>query len=197
MASSKLPPSQLMKATRMFWPSASSPFSVEELSAMRLTRLDLLARLDAGALVDAGVLVERTNFRSGYSSSSLPSSSAARSIRSAGDDWSRRRRAGRRRPGRSRARPGPPCRCRRCGASGTSSGTAWRCMLAPIRARLASSCSRNGISAVATETTCFGRDVHVVDWSTASGNPGGSGPATRSSTKSPSSSSGALACAMT
>ena len=34
MASSKLPPSQLMKATRMFWPSASSPFSVEELSAI-------------------------------------------------------------------------------------------------------------------------------------------------------------------
>jgi hypothetical protein len=29
-------------------------------------------------------------------------------------------------------------------------------MLAPIRARLASSCSRNGISEVATETICFG-----------------------------------------
>ena len=42
------------------------------------------------------------------------------------------------------------------GARGCSSGTAWRCMFAPIRARLASSCSRNGISAVATETTCFG-----------------------------------------
>ena len=34
---------------------------------------------------------------------------------------------------------------------GLSSGTAWRCMLEPIRARLASSCSRNGISAVATD----------------------------------------------
>ncbi len=32
------------------------------------------------------------------------------------------------------------------------SGTAWRCMLAPMSARLASSCSRNGISAVATDT---------------------------------------------
>ena len=32
------------------------------------------------------------------------------------------------------------------------SGTAWRCMLEPMSARLASSCSRNGISAVATDT---------------------------------------------
>nr|CRL73780.1 hypothetical protein CPGR_01137 [Mycolicibacter nonchromogenicus] len=38
------------------------------------------------------------------------------------------------------------------GASLRTSGTAWRCMLAPIRARLASSCSRNGIMAVATDT---------------------------------------------
>ena len=42
------------------------------------------------------------------------------------------------------------------GASVIMSGTAWRCMLAPIRARLASLCSRNGISAVATETICAG-----------------------------------------
>jgi hypothetical protein len=35
-------------------------------------------------------------------------------------------------------------------------GTAWRCMLAPISARLASSCSRNGTSAAATETVCIG-----------------------------------------
>ena len=42
------------------------------------------------------------------------------------------------------------------GASGRSTGTAWRCMLAPMSARFASSCSRNGISAVAIETICFG-----------------------------------------
>ena len=42
------------------------------------------------------------------------------------------------------------------GASGTSSGTAWRCMLEPIRARVASSFSRKGIMAVATETICRG-----------------------------------------
>ncbi len=42
------------------------------------------------------------------------------------------------------------------GACGLSSGTAWRCMFDPIRARLASSFSRNGISEAATETSCLG-----------------------------------------
>ena len=49
------------------------------------------------------------------------------------------------------------------GASAITSGTAWRCMFEPISARLASSCSRNGIIAVATETIWRGGDVHVVD----------------------------------
>ena len=38
------------------------------------------------------------------------------------------------------------------GASAFSSGTAWRIMFEPMSARLASSCSRNGIIAVATDT---------------------------------------------
>ncbi len=42
------------------------------------------------------------------------------------------------------------------GARALSSGTAWRCMLLPIRARFASSFSRNGMSEAATETSCFG-----------------------------------------
>ena len=42
------------------------------------------------------------------------------------------------------------------GASAFSSGTAWRCMFEPISARLASSCSRNGIIAVATDKICCG-----------------------------------------
>jgi len=42
------------------------------------------------------------------------------------------------------------------GADGFRSGTAWRCMLVPIRARLASSCSRNGISEPATDIVCLG-----------------------------------------
>ena len=42
------------------------------------------------------------------------------------------------------------------GASGRTSGTACFCMLAPMRARLASSCSMKGISAVEIDTICFG-----------------------------------------
>ena len=42
------------------------------------------------------------------------------------------------------------------GLSVIISGTAWRCMLAPIKALFASSCSKNGIIAAATETNCFG-----------------------------------------
>ena len=42
------------------------------------------------------------------------------------------------------------------GAWAIISGTACRCMFAPISARFASLCSRNGISAVATDTICAG-----------------------------------------
>jgi hypothetical protein len=42
------------------------------------------------------------------------------------------------------------------GASQLINGTACRCIFDPIKARLASSCSRNGINAVGTEKICFG-----------------------------------------
>ena len=42
------------------------------------------------------------------------------------------------------------------GFSARSVGTAWRCMFEPISARFASSCSRNGMRAAATDTICFG-----------------------------------------
>ena len=42
------------------------------------------------------------------------------------------------------------------GASLLTSGTAWRCMFEPMRARLASSCSRKGISEALTPTICLG-----------------------------------------
>ena len=42
------------------------------------------------------------------------------------------------------------------GASGVSNGTACLCILDPIRARLASSCSKNGINDVDTLTICIG-----------------------------------------
>ena len=49
------------------------------------------------------------------------------------------------------------------GGSVISSGTAWRCMLEPMRARLASSCSRKGISPADTPTICLGRDIDVLN----------------------------------
>ena len=42
------------------------------------------------------------------------------------------------------------------GGSGLSSGTACLCILEPMRARLASSCSKNGIRDVDTLTNCSG-----------------------------------------
>ena len=77
-------------------------------------------------------------------------------------------------------------------------GTAWRCMFDPMSARFASSCSRNGMSAAATETICLG-DTSM--YSTRSGgvrvNSLRCRQVTRSSMNRPSSSSDALAWAMT
>ena len=42
------------------------------------------------------------------------------------------------------------------GVSDRKVGTAWRCMFEPMSARFASSCSRNGISAAAIDTSCSG-----------------------------------------
>ena len=82
------------------------------------------------------------------------------------------------------------------GASERTSGTACRCMLEPISARLASSFSRNGMSAAATETSCFG-DTSMR--STFSRGISDTSPAcrqmTRSLVKRPFSSSCAFACA--
>ena len=87
----------------------------------------------------------------------------------ADDDARRRRRSRRCRRGarpcrrRSRARGGSPCPCRRAARSSESSGTAWRCMFAPMSARFASSCSRKGTSAAATRHHLVRRDVHELD----------------------------------
>ena len=83
------------------------------------------------------------------------------------------------------------------GASVWISGTAWRCMLEPISARLASSFSRNGISAAATDTSCLGETSMK---SMVSGRASTKSPfwrqLTRSSTKRLSSDSSALAWAI-
>ena len=91
----------------------------------------------------------------------------------------------------------PPCRCRRAAPPTGCSGTAWRCMFEPMSARLASSFSRNGMSAAATETSCFG-DTSMKSMS--SGRAMTKSPPrrqlTRSSAKRPFLSSAALAWAI-
>ena len=46
------------------------------------------------------------------------------------------------------------------GASVRTRGTAWRCILEPMRALLASSCSKKGIKAADTLTICIG-DISI------------------------------------
>ena len=84
------------------------------------------------------------------------------------------------------------------GASVERSGTAWRCMLDPISARLASSFSRKGIMDVATENTIFG-DTSIKSRFTLSNSDVSSRkrPDTWVFTKCPSSSTGSFACATT
>ena len=65
------------------------------------------------------------------------------------------------------------------GASVRMSGTAWRCMLDPMRARFASSFSRKGISDAATDTSWFG-DTSIM--STRSGGVITNSPALRDCT---------------
>ena len=50
------------------------------------------------------------------------------------------------------------------GLSANRVGTACRCMLEPIRALFASSCSKNGIKEAAIETICFGEtSIYSID----------------------------------
>ena len=138
----------------------------------------------------------RTNLSSLYSSGAPPSS-ASTSTRSAVTLITT--------PARVAMTTWPESRAARAsmpvptiGLSGSRSGTAWRCMFEPIRARFASSCSRNGISAVATETTCLGLTSMYSIWSgRASGNVSRKRLGTRSATKWPCASSGAFAWATT
>ena len=97
--------------------------------------------------------LERMNFCSSYSSRSP--SSVATTIRVASTKSTvPALRASRTSPESNAARRSMPVPT--SGASVLSSGTAWRCMFEPISARLASSCSRNGIIAVATDQICSG-----------------------------------------
>ena len=146
-----------MNATTTFWPSASSPMSDAGPSASTspaFTRLARCARSASGCSRCSG---SSAGTWSGGRCPALrcPSPSA------------RRRCASRRRSRPCRARLAttvtpesratmPSMPVPTSGASVRISGTAWRCMLAPMSARFASSCSRNGTSAAATDTSWFG-----------------------------------------
>jgi hypothetical protein len=149
-----------MKATSRFLPRASSPLSVEGPSARMSPLTDLLAGGHDGPLVDAGVLVgalelgqlvdllaeglvldrdEPRRLTSTTSPSSVAMDHVGGVAGGAGLD-----------AGADVGRLGPDQR------------HGLRCMLAPMSARLASSCSRNGMSAV-PPTRSAGRDVHELD----------------------------------
>ena len=82
------------------------------------------------------------------------------------------------------------------GASVTRSGTAWRCMLEPMRARLASSFSKKGIIAVATENTILGdTSIRSIFFFSNSEVSSRKRPDTFFLTKWPSSSKASFACA--
>ena len=141
-----------MKATSRFAPSASSPMSVELPSASTCSARTLSPRRTIGFWWIRVPWFERMNFVSGYSC--LPSL-ASTTIRSASTSVTV--------PASSATTTSPVSTAARysrpvptSGDCVIISGTACRCMFAPISARLASLCSRNGISAVATETICAG-----------------------------------------
>ena len=154
IASSKLKPSNGMNATRRFAPSASSPCVGRAAVGEHLARRHLVAELDDRLVVDERALVRAHELRSSSYSSRAVLRPRRRPCRR------RRRRScrpsARRRRRRSRPRRGTRGRCRRAAPARISSGTACRCMFAPMSARFASLCSRNGISAVETDTICAG-----------------------------------------
>ncbi len=155
-----------MKATSRFAPSASSPWSVELPSASTCSARTRSPRPTIGFWWISVPWFERMNFVIGYSCfPSLVVDHDPLGVHV--DDGARPRRRGSTSPVSIAARYSRPVPT--SGACVIISGTACRCMFAPISARFASLCSRNGISAVATDTiwagatsmksTSFGRAV--------------------------------------
>jgi hypothetical protein len=164
-----------MNATSTLRPSASSPSSVDGPSAMMSPASHRVAHLHQRPLVDAGVLVRALELQQVVDVDARRGVAdiLGRAHHDAGGAsiWSTT-------PARLATIAAPESRATtrfHAGADerrlGRMSGTAWRCMFEPISARLASSFSRNGISAAATETSCFGETSMK---STCSGGPGGS-----------------------
>ena len=141
-----------MNATSRFAPSASSPWSVDEPSASTAPAATLSPWRTIGLWWISVPWFERMNFVSSYSSRVPRPSTTMRFASSSmtvpaffATTTS---------PESTAARYSTPVPT--SGACGIISGTACRCMFAPISARFASLCSRNGIIAVATDTICAG-----------------------------------------
>jgi hypothetical protein len=183
-----------MKATSRLAPSASSPWSVDDPSASTCPSFTLSPRPTIGFWWIRVPWFERMNFVRWYSSRlPLPSTTICSASTSITEPVVRESTTSPVSTAARYSRPVPTS-----GACVIISGTACRCMFAPISARFASLCSRNGISAVATETICAGETSMK---STSSGRDVTASPSTErqstcSSTNLPLSSSGADACAI-
>ena len=162
-------PPQVMKATVTFRPRANSPMLGGRPVGQNLPGVHPIALLDDGLLIDAGVLVGPFVFGQLIDLSRWsPALLRLRCRRRSGPRCATRPRL----PPRRRAvavtvtpesaatalsMPVPTT-----GQSVVSSGTAWRCMLDPMRARLASSFSRKGMSAAATLTSWLGETSMIL-----------------------------------
>ena len=145
---------------RIFCPRASSPISIEGPSA-RISPRDIISPCLTRGLCDMQVFwFERVYFVRLYistpaSPASVSSSFTRTMTRAASTDSIIPPRNATTQTPESlatfRSIPVPTS-----GFSVLSVGTACLCMFEPMRARLASSCSRKGINAAATETICCG-----------------------------------------
>ena len=145
-------PLNVINATKTFLPRASSPWSVDGPSASTVPRLTVSPTFTIGLWCWQVPAFASSKFASVYSSfpvlflTTMRLASTYSTIPSALDKTSA--------PESLAATNSTPVPT--IGASAFNKGTDWRCMLAPIRARVASSCSRNGIQLVVTATTCCG-----------------------------------------
>ena len=140
----------------MFWPSASSPRCVEGPSASTSLAGDRVADLHQRPLVDAGVLVGARVLGQVVD---VDARLAGRDLVLVDADHDARGVHRVHHPAAARVdRHARVCRDGALDAGADerrgerSVGTACRCMFEPINARFASSCSRKGISAAATDT---------------------------------------------
>ena len=189
IASSKLYPPHGMKATSTLRAQRQLALVGRRAVGDDLALLHPLALRHDRPLVDAGVLVRAAELREVVDVQRpvvhrvglrrLGLRPGSRRGRRPTDSTTPARRARTRAP--ESWPPCPRCPVPTSGASVWRSGTAWRCMFEPMRARFASSCSRNGIRRGRRRHELVRRDVHVVDLL---GAPCSNSPRSRTSTRS-------------